>query len=79
MAKRLEFVAEREPWNVYVLENGVKVRARIILTSVQDSGQRAADTGLPIYQLGFQQFVDVEFEEAIENGAVERKPGVADA
>jgi hypothetical protein len=74
MSKRLEFVAEREPWNVYVLENGVKVRTRLVLMSVTDNGQRDAANGLPIYQLGFQQCVDLEFEEAIDKGSVERKP-----
>ncbi len=74
MSKRLEFVAEREPWNVYVLENGVKVRTRLVLMSVTDNGQRNAENGLPIYQLGFQQCVDLDFEEAIDKGLVEHKP-----
>lgn len=76
MPKRLDFVAEREPWNVYVLENGVKIRARIVLTSVHDNGQ-FNDAGLPVYQLGFQQFCDVEFEEALDKGMVERKQDAA--
>ena len=34
----LEFTAEREGWNIYQLEDGTKLRVRLILTNVRRDG-----------------------------------------
>jgi hypothetical protein len=62
--KLLDFVAEREPWCHYRLENGVIIRLKVVLTKVHDNGRHAG--GMPDYGLSWQQVVDVTWTPEIE-------------
>lgn len=62
MAEHLKFVAECEPWNIYRLEDGTLIKARIILTACI-RGDQTGPEGEPIYQNKFQIIQDVEFPD----------------
>ena len=63
--KLLDFVAEQEPWNVYRLENGTVIRAKIIMTRIVDTGALTAE-GEPFYQLKWQHIIDVTFPDHLK-------------
>jgi hypothetical protein len=69
-ARSLDYATEREAgFSEYLLENGVKMKARVILMNVVDTG-RVGPNGLPIYDARWQVVSDCDFTEAIESGAV---------
>lgn len=61
----LEFIAVKEPWSEYQLENGAIVRAKVVMTKVIDPGQKG-DDGKPVYQLKWQHIVDLTWPEDLE-------------
>lgn len=59
MPEPLNFVTEQEPWNIYRLEDGTIIRAKIVMTQVTlREGEKMPD-GSPIYDLRWQHIVDV--------------------
>lgn len=58
MNEPLNFVAEQEPWNVYRLEDGTIIRARLVMTRILKT-DRLTDDGFPVYETRFQQIMDV--------------------
>jgi hypothetical protein len=62
---QLAFVAEQEPWNIYRLENGSIIRAKIVLARIEETGQFEAD-GAPRYLLKWQHVIDASFPEHLK-------------
>lgn len=62
--KRINFAAEMEGKSVYQLENGCKLTCRTILVCVADEGKFHPD-GTPIYQMQFNQMVDLDTTEMV--------------
>lgn len=56
MSTPVEFVADKEPWCQYTLDDGTILRVRIMLVKVQRDGLDAQ--GQPKYMLGMQQVTD---------------------
>lgn len=59
MTDPLNFVTDQEPWNVYRLEDGTVIRAKIVMTRVTIREGAVTDDGFPIYDLRWQHIVDV--------------------
>lgn len=58
MAKPLEFIPEREPWNVYLLDNGTELRVRLVLTRIERNG--TDPNGKPAYNFDHVIITQVE-------------------
>lgn len=56
MPTPVEFVADKEPWCQYTLDDGSIVRIRIMLVKCLRDGLN--EIGQPKYQLSMQQVVD---------------------
>ena len=59
MTEPLNFATEQEPWNVYRLEDGTVIRAKIVMTRVMVREGVKTDEGFPVYDLRWQHIVDV--------------------
>jgi hypothetical protein len=59
MTEPLNFATEQEPWNVYRLEDGTIIRAKIVMTRVMVREGAKTDEGFPVYDLRWQHIVDV--------------------
>ena len=68
--KLLDFVSESEPWNVYRLENGTVIRAKIVMTRITDTG-RFTPNGQPYYEMNSQHVIDATFPDHL----VQKKDG----
>lgn len=62
MPESLKFVAECEPWNIYRLEDGTTIKARLILSACTRSDERGPE-GESLYMNKFQIIQDVEFPD----------------
>ena len=79
----LEFVADKEPWAQYTLENGAVIRIRVMLVRVANDGiwgRENGNCGLPKLNLGMQQVMDIEWPQDIKDEAnkVRRELGMPD-
>lgn len=72
--KFLEFVADKEPWAQYTLENGTVVRIRVMLVKVINEGKFNPD-GSPQYQVQCQQVMDITWPEDIQRDIAKRQAG----
>lgn len=61
----LDFIANKEPWCEYTLENGTKIRIRIMLTKVVEYLNKFHPNGAPVYDLPMTQVVDIEWPDNI--------------
>lgn len=59
MNQPLNFVSDQEPWSIYTLEDGTVIRARLVLVKIQRRGNEYSPEGVPLYDCGFQQILDV--------------------
>lgn len=71
-SKSLEFVADKEPWAQYTLDNGAVVRVRVMLVKATATDQFSPD-GFPLIQLGCQQVIDVDWPADIAAEAEKRR------
>lgn len=56
MATPVEFVADKEPWCQYTLDDGTILRVRVMLVRAIRNGLDA--NGQPLYNLNMQQVID---------------------
>jgi hypothetical protein len=61
---QLDFVAERENWNLYSLEDGTRVRTRLVMTAIRQDG--VDDQRRPKYQVETAVIVHIEHPETID-------------
>jgi hypothetical protein len=57
MSNPLCYVADAEPWASYTLEDGTRLRVKVVLVKVFRVG--VDDAGGPKYECQFQQILDV--------------------
>lgn len=57
MSRRIEVAEEVNPWSVFILEDGTKIRVRTVLVAVTRTGETLAD-GQPSHDLSFQQIIE---------------------
>lgn len=71
MAQLVEFVADKEPWCQYTLDDGSIIRARIMLVRVTRDG--LLPNGRPNYELHMQQVLDCTPSELATTSATEEQ------
>lgn len=71
----LEFAAEKEPWAVYLLENGMKVRTRFPLVSVQPVPGQFTDDGFPVYRVDCMPTINIVYTPEMTDEAKRRRGG----
>jgi hypothetical protein len=59
MPEPLNFVTEAEPWNIYRLEDGTVIRAKVVLCKVTVRDGERDQEGNPVYDMRWQQICDV--------------------
>lgn len=59
MSKDVAFTAPAEPWTIYELEDGTRIKLRPILKSVSLSGKTNPATGLPVYDLQYDMVLAI--------------------
>jgi len=55
----LDFEVSKEPWNIYVLSDGTKLKQRLVLTFVSKIKDTYDQLGRPIYQTSFMNLISV--------------------
>ena len=70
-SNELSFVTEQEPWAIYRLEDGSRVKVRLNLVRVVNTGG-FLDNGLPELKFQWAQVMDWEPTDAQKREAAER-------
>lgn len=55
--QRVDYVEESNPWSVFVLEDGTRIRCRPVVTSISYTGRNLPD-GQPEYNFNLQVLFD---------------------
>lgn len=64
MPTPIDFVTERENWNIYQLEDGTVLKIKLILADVKRDGDNK--DGSPKYQVGWQVAMHSEAAQAVK-------------
>lgn len=68
----VEYAAEAEPWSIYVLDNGIKIRARMILSGIEETGEFTPD-GYPMFKMNWVPVMDVIYTKEMQEAAAKRR------
>jgi hypothetical protein len=61
MGRPIDYTAERESWNVYHLDDGTVLRAKLVITRIERVGTK--EDGCPLYKFENALITQVEAAE----------------
>lgn len=63
---KIKYTSSAEPWTYYTLQDGTEVKVKTVLVSASRRDGEYAPDGSPIYDMNFQNIVNVDAPDELK-------------